>query len=126
MSETSGADAKKARIKTKTKTKGVRSGLRGWTAATDGASLSRTNTYDSPEQAAKAAQRALSAFQKNATPLELKIDGAALTLRVASDAGRVDDKMKKLAKRFAPKDPAKKAARQAARAAGKEAGADAE
>jgi hypothetical protein len=124
MSETTGAGPKK--VKTKTKTKGVRSGLRGWTAATDGASLSRTNTYESPEQAAKAAQRALSAFQKNATPLELKLDGAAVTLRVASDGGRVDDKMKKLAKRFAPKDPAKKAARKAARAAGKEAGADAE
>ena len=71
----------------------------------------------SPEQAAKAAQRALTAFQKNTTPLELRLDGAALTLRVGAEAGRVDDKMKKLAKRFAPKDPAKKAERQAARAA---------
>jgi hypothetical protein len=54
----------------------------------------------------------------------VRLDGAAITLRVDAAGGRVDDDMKKLAKRFNPKDKAKKAERQAARA--KAGGGDAE
>lgn len=119
MSDTSDAGAKKAKVKTKTK--GVRSGLRGWTASADGATLSRTNTYESPEQAVKVAARAMSAFQKAGAPLELRVQDNGLTLRVDAANGQVEDKMKKLAKRFVQLAPAlqeAKKAKRAARAAG--------
>jgi hypothetical protein len=132
MSDTSEAGAKKGKgkgakagtkAKSKVGAKAVRTGLRGWAASADGASVSRTNTYESPEKAAKAGARALSLFQKNSKPVEVRLEGASMTLRLATEGGRLDDNMKKLAKRFAPKDPEAKAARRAARS---EAGADAE
>ena len=89
-----------------------KSPLRGWDA--DGANFSRTMAYGSPDQAMKGAKRALGSFQKAGRPVEVRLDGSDVTVRVT---GPVDEDLKKLAKRIAPKDPAKKAERAAARAA---------
>ncbi len=92
--------------------KAAKPALRGWDAG--GASLSRTMAYESPEQAVKGAKRALGSFHKAGRPVEVRLEGASVTVRVT---GPVDEDLKKLAKRVAPKDPAEKAAKQAARQA---------
>jgi hypothetical protein len=86
--------------------------LRGWDAAGDG--FSKTSGYGSPDQAMKGAKRALQSFHKAGRPVEVRLDGSDVTVRVA---GPVDDDLKRLVKRIVPKDPAQKAAAQARRAA---------
>ncbi len=120
MSETSGPGAGKKAGKDKPAKAGnglkpgkaAKPALRGWDA--EGASLSRTMAYGSPDQAVKGAKRALGSFHKAGRPVEVRLEGASVTVRVT---GPVDEDLKKLAKRVAPKDPAEKAAKQAARQA---------
>ena len=114
MSETSGGGVKKGKIKPN---KPAKSGLRGWNASTDGSSLSRTLSYGSTDEAGNAARKVLATFQKIGQPVDLRLDGVNITIRVGANAGQVDDQMKKLTKRLAPKDPAKKAAFAAAKEA---------
>ena len=116
MSETSGAGGKKGKVKVKP----IRSGIRGWDAAADGANLSRTISFGSPDEAMKGARRALGTFQKAGRPIEVRLEGSDVTLRVGASAGQVDDELKKLTKRVTPKDPAAKAARKAKAAAAAE------
>ena len=92
--------------------KAPRSALRGWDP--EGGGFTRTSAYGSPDQAMKGAKRALGSVQKAGRPVEVRLDGSNVTFRVS---GPVDEDLKKLAKRVAPKDPAEKAAAQARRAA---------
>jgi len=94
--------------------KAAKTGLRGWDA--DAAGFSRTSAYETPEQAMKGAKRTLSYFQKAGRPVDVRLDGSSVTVRFA---GPLDEDLKKLAKRVAPKDPAAKAEARARRAAQK-------
>ena len=62
----------------------------------------------------KGAKRALGTFQKAGRPIEVRLDGANVTVRVAGRPGR--RRAEEAAKRVTPKDPAEKAAKQAAAA----------
>jgi hypothetical protein len=116
MSEPKGGKSKPA----KTKEPKVRSGpppLRGWDASADGAMLTRTLSCGSAEEAGKLARKALVTFHKAEKPIELRVEGANVTLRISASNGKTDDQTRLLAQRMAPKDPDKVAARVAARKA---------
>jgi hypothetical protein len=125
MSESTGG---KAKPRAKTKEPKARSGpppLRGWDASADGAQLTRTLSCGTAEEAGAVARKALVSFHKAAKPIELRVDGASVTLRIAAAGGQVDEQTRLLAQRMAPKDPAKAAARAAARAGKAAAGGEA-
>jgi hypothetical protein len=120
MSETSGAGGKKTKgERRKPPMPGGKAGGRVWNAAADGSNMSRTISFGSTDEASKAARRAVSTFSKAGQPIDLRLEGSTLTVRVAAEGGAINDQVKRLTNRIAPKDPAKKAAKDA-KAAGAE------
>jgi hypothetical protein len=110
MSETSGAAGKKTKVN---RAKPAREGERAWTRTPDGAGLSRTISFGSTDEAGKAARKAVVGFQKAGQPIDLRLDGSTVTIRIAGAPGKIDEQAKRLVNRIAPRDPARKAAKDA-------------
>jgi hypothetical protein len=115
MSETSGAAGKKSKVK---RAKPASDGDSAWTRTPDGASLSRTISFGSTDEAGKAARKAVVSFQKAGQPVDLRLDGSSVTIRIAGAPGQIDEQAKRLVNRIAARDPARKAARDAKTAGG--------
>ena len=117
MNETSDAGGKAKKAKAKP-AKSSRPGGQAWTRTADGSGLSRTISFGSAEEAGKAARKALVGFQKAAQPIDLRLDGSSVTIRVAGAPSDLDPQVKRLVNRIAPKDPARHAARKTQAGAG--------
>lgn len=115
MTDAPTAKAKKPKAEKAAKTPGSGSKLRGWTAAGD-SMVAQTFSYGSGDELGRAAKRAFGAAQKLGKPVEFRLDGSSLTVRVPAANGAVEDDVKKFAKRLAPMDPAQKEAKAAKKA----------
>jgi hypothetical protein len=91
--------------------------LRGWTGASEGSMVVRTFTYDSVDQMNQAAKRAFGRIQKFGKPVELRLEGSSLTIRLPATNGAVEEDVKRLAKRLTPDDDARTAQKAARKAA---------
>jgi hypothetical protein len=77
--------------------------LRDWTSGDNGAHVARTFSFDTADNAHRAARRALGRGVKAGKPMDLRLDGQSMTVRLGATGGRVDDATKKLSKGFTPK-----------------------
>lgn len=113
MTDAPAPKAKKPKADKAAKAPNAGSKLRGWTAGEGGSQVSRTFSYGTPEEVAKAAKRIIGGGQKLNKAVELRLEGSSLTVRLPAANGAVEDDVRKMAKRLSPADPAKKEARAA-------------
>ncbi|MGZ8364540.1 MAG: hypothetical protein ACXW3D_10930 [Caulobacteraceae bacterium] len=97
-----------------------------WSPSADGSTVSRTMIKTTPEELLKDAKRAIGLGARTGKRFEVMVDGLRLTVRFEAKGGKVDQTVRKAAKRLTPATEAEKAARterKAARTGGEGSGA---
>ncbi|HEX8232337.1 MAG TPA: hypothetical protein VF559_03190 [Caulobacteraceae bacterium] len=101
MSDTSSGGGKGARAG-KQKGEGKGGGARRSGGAASETGATRTYAYASADKAQKVLRRAVGAFVKAGTPLDVRLEGASITLRLPPKEQQTEE-FRKLARRLRPK-----------------------